>query len=637
MESFVSKCPFLTRVPSNFLRKAGQSVVSYAQRCPVMSEYMTRYAAQITMQGARYDCVRIFGLKNSQFRSTTILNLISNAFNIAKPADSPKPSLPVAHEVALSASKDPGNLGFRCPFLNKDAEEDMFVDAMQEAQEEEELFEDALDNSVISTIKGGIVTSQLDVITCTSLNQSTVYITITTKPKKKTFVLLESGPSFDYDGFMEKKIQAKKDDHSYRVFKKVNRRADTFPFAEDHTTHDQQKVSVWCSNDYLGMSRHPKVIESIVSTIGKYGAGAGGTRNISGTSSLHQELEEELADLHAKQSALLFSSCFVANDSTLFTLAKMLPGCEIYSDAGNHASMIQGIRNSGVPKFIFRHNDPDHLEELLSKSDPSTPRIVAFETVHSMDGAVCPLKELCDVAHKYGAITFVDEVHAVGLYGERGAGIGERDGLMDDIDIVTGTLGKAFGNVGGYIASTSSLVDTVRSYAAGFIFTTALPPINLAGALTAVRILKSKEGIALRAKHQRNVSMMRRMLLAAGLPVVHCPSHIIPIKVGNPEKNSAIMDIMMKKYNIYVQAINYPTVPRGEEMLRVAATPGHTVPMMRYFVSSLRSAWAEVGLCGKESHPTETCEYCQAPIQFEMMSARLKLVMPMRQPILACA
>nr|XP_002125767.1 5-aminolevulinate synthase, erythroid-specific, mitochondrial isoform X1 [Ciona intestinalis] len=612
MESFVSKCPFLTRVPSNFLRKAGQSVVSYAQRCPVMSEYMTRYAAQITMQGARF--------YSTSANPGGLLDV-----NAAKPADSPKPSLPVAHEVALSASKDPGNLGFRCPFLNKDAEEDMFVDAMQEAQEEEELFEDALDNykfsdSVISTIKGGIVTSQLDVITCTSLNQST-----------------ESGPSFDYDGFMEKKIQAKKDDHSYRVFKKVNRRADTFPFAEDHTTHDQQKVSVWCSNDYLGMSRHPKVIESIVSTIGKYGAGAGGTRNISGTSSLHQELEEELADLHAKQSALLFSSCFVANDSTLFTLAKMLPGCEIYSDAGNHASMIQGIRNSGVPKFIFRHNDPDHLEELLSKSDPSTPRIVAFETVHSMDGAVCPLKELCDVAHKYGAITFVDEVHAVGLYGERGAGIGERDGLMDDIDIVTGTLGKAFGNVGGYIASTSSLVDTVRSYAAGFIFTTALPPINLAGALTAVRILKSKEGIALRAKHQRNVSMMRRMLLAAGLPVVHCPSHIIPIKVGNPEKNSAIMDIMMKKYNIYVQAINYPTVPRGEEMLRVAATPGHTVPMMRYFVSSLRSAWAEVGLCGKESHPTETCEYCQAPIQFEMMSARLKLVMPMRQPILACA
>uniref|UniRef100_H2YQT0 5-aminolevulinate synthase n=1 Tax=Ciona savignyi TaxID=51511 RepID=H2YQT0_CIOSA len=467
-----------------------------------MSEYMTRYAAQITMQSSR-------------LYSTSAQQGVKNEGQAMAQHSSPSSSLiPASHEVALSA--DPGNLGFKCPFLNMGKEEE-FMDAVQEQSEEEEIFQDALDDykfsdSVISTIKDGIVTSQMDTITCTSLNQSAV------------------GGSFDYDGFMEGKIQEKKDDHSYRVFKKVNRRADTFPFAEDHTSVDPQKVSVWCSNDYLGMSRHPKVIEAIVSTIGKYGAGAGGTRNISGTSSLHQELEEELADLHAKQSALLFSSCFVANDSTLFTLAKMLPGCEIYSDAGNHASMIQGIRNSGVPKFIFRHNDPDHLEEVLSKSDPTIPKIVAFETVHSMDGAVCPLKELCDVAHKYGAITFVDEVHAVGLYGERGAGIGERDGLMDDIDIVTGTLGKAFGNVGGYIASTKSLVDTVRSYAAGFIFTTALPPMNLAGALTAVRVLKSKEGIALRAKHQRNVSMMRRMLLANGLPVVHCPSHIIPIK-----------------------------------------------------------------------------------------------------------
>uniref|UniRef100_H2YQT1 5-aminolevulinate synthase n=1 Tax=Ciona savignyi TaxID=51511 RepID=H2YQT1_CIOSA len=608
-ESIVSKCPFLTRVPSQFLRKAGQSLVSYAQRCPVMSEYMTRYAAQITMQSS--------SKKKPRHRSKIRIPTAQHS--------SPSSSLiPASHEVALSA--DPGNLGFKCPFLNMGKEEE-FMDAVQEQSEEEEIFQDALDGRC--TIKDGIVTSQMDTITCTSLNQSELQ----NKPCNSTAV----GGSFDYDGFMEGKIQEKKDDHSYRVFKKVNRRADTFPFAEDHTSVDPQKVSVWCSNDYLGMSRHPKVIEAIVSTIGKYGAGAGGTRNISGTSSLHQELEEELADLHAKQSALLFSSCFVANDSTLFTLAKMLPGCEIYSDAGNHASMIQGIRNSGVPKFIFRHNDPDHLEEVLSKSDPTIPKIVAFETVHSMDGAVCPLKELCDVAHKYGAITFVDEVHAVGLYGERGAGIGERDGLMDDIDIVTGTLGKAFGNVGGYIASTKSLVDTVRSYAAGFIFTTALPPMNLAGALTAVRVLKSKEGIALRAKHQRNVSMMRRMLLANGLPVVHCPSHIIPIKVGDPEKNSALMNIMMEKYNIYVQAINYPTVPRGEEMLRVAATPGHTMPMMRYFVESLRSAWAEVGMCAQGRHPAETCEYCRMPIQFEMMSARMRFDLPTRQPIQACA
>uniref|UniRef100_H2YQT3 5-aminolevulinate synthase n=1 Tax=Ciona savignyi TaxID=51511 RepID=H2YQT3_CIOSA len=567
-ESIVSKCPFLTRVPSQFLRKAGQSLVSYAQRCPVMSEYMTRYAAQITMQSSR------------SVISTTILfyGFIVQVFILPFH----KAFLPVLSSCSITNVKQTD-----CSY------------------------------DVIDVVRSSTWGKKRSLwMRCKS--------NLRRRKSFKMRSMVGVGGSFDYDGFMEGKIQEKKDDHSYRVFKKVNRRADTFPFAEDHTSVDPQKVSVWCSNDYLGMSRHPKVIEAIVSTIGKYGAGAGGTRNISGTSSLHQELEEELADLHAKQSALLFSSCFVANDSTLFTLAKMLPGCEIYSDAGNHASMIQGIRNSGVPKFIFRHNDPDHLEEVLSKSDPTIPKIVAFETVHSMDGAVCPLKELCDVAHKYGAITFVDEVHAVGLYGERGAGIGERDGLMDDIDIVTGTLGKAFGNVGGYIASTKSLVDTVRSYAAGFIFTTALPPMNLAGALTAVRVLKSKEGIALRAKHQRNVSMMRRMLLANGLPVVHCPSHIIPIKVGDPEKNSALMNIMMEKYNIYVQAINYPTVPRGEEMLRVAATPGHTMPMMRYFVESLRSAWAEVGMCAQGRHPAETCEYCRMPIQFEMMSARMR-------------
>ncbi|MGH0166371.1 UNVERIFIED_CONTAM: hypothetical protein FKN15_066981 [Acipenser sinensis] len=265
-------------------------------------------------------------------------------------------------------------------------------------------------------------------------------------------------------------------------------------------------------------------------------------------------------------------------------------GCEIYSDAGNHASMIQGIRNSGVPRRIFRHNDPGQLEELLSKSDPKTPKIVAFETVHSMDGAICPLEELCDVSHRHGALTFVDEVHAVGLYGARGGGVGERDSIMHKIDIISGTLGKAFGCVGGYIASTAALVDMVRSFAAGFIFTTSLPPMVLAGALESVRVLKSPEGQALRRAHQRNVKHMRQLLLDEGLPVINCPSHIIPIRVSDAEKNSRICDLLLEKHGIYVQAINYPTVPRGEELLRLAPTPHHTPPMMDYFVVWCRTA-----------------------------------------------
>nr|XP_020835613.1 5-aminolevulinate synthase, erythroid-specific, mitochondrial isoform X2 [Phascolarctos cinereus] len=393
--------------------------------------------------------------------------------------------------------------------------------------------------------------------------------------------------AFAYDAFFSSKIEEKKRDHTYRVFKTVNRRADAYPLARDFSEGGSlttKEVSIWCSNDYLGMSWHPSVLQATQDTLKQLGVGAGGTRNISGTSQFHVALEQELADLHYKDAALLFSSCFVANDSTLFTLARTLPGCEIYSDAGNHASMIQGIRNSGVPKFVFRHNDPEHLEELLSKADPLTPKIVAFETVHSMDGAICPLEEMCDIAHKYGALTFVDEVHAVGLYGARGAGIGERDGVMHKIDIISGTLGKAFGCVGGYIASTRDLVDTMRSYAAGFIFTTSLPPMVLAGALASVRILKGEEGQALRRAHQRNVRHMRQLLLDKGFPVIACPSHIIPIRVGDAALNSRICDLLISKHNIYVQAINYPTVPRGEELLRLAPSPHHTPQMMDYFV-----------------------------------------------------
>ncbi|XP_070597352.1 5-aminolevulinate synthase, erythroid-specific, mitochondrial isoform X3 [Erythrolamprus reginae] len=568
MASILQCCPFLTRDPSLFLRKVGPLLVNSAQRCPVMVA-RTFYSSATDLQSEK----------------------ATSGNTVPIPRWTPG-SLPAT----------------QCPFMESERQsgQGSFV---QEAKPE--LQED------VKPFKSGVLTSLLREVQCSLrkklLDSSEVSHLIRDN--------MPESPVFDYDAFFEEKIQAKKQDHTYRIFKTVNRRADAYPFAEDFSTSEVEarEVSVWCSNDYLGMSRHPRVLQAIDDTLQRYGAGAGGTRNISGTSRFHVALEEELASLHNKDAALLFTSCFVANDSTLFTLARMMPGCEIYSDAGNHASMIQGIRNSGVPKYVFRHNDPDHLEEILRKAKPNTPKIVAFETVHSMDGAICPLEEMCDVAHRYGAITFVDEVHAVGLYGARGAGIGERDGVMGKIDIVSGTLGKAFGCVGGYVASTTSLIDTVRSYAAGFIFTTSLPPMVLAGALESVRILKSPEGQVLRRAHQRNVKHMRQLLMDAGLPVVSCPSHIIPIRVGDAALNTQLCDLLLSEYNIYVQAINYPTVPRGEELLRLAPSPHHTPPMMDYFVEKLLAAWQEVGLPLQVSTSPE-CHFCHRPLHFALMS-----------------
>lgn len=328
----------------------------------------------------------------------------------------------------------------------------------------------------------------------------------------------EANSTFHYEKFFNEQILKKKRDHSYRVFKRVNRLAGDglFPHALEYSSQTEKPITVWCSNDYLGMSAHPKVKHAVKEALEMHGSGAGGTRNISGNSLYHERLERKLADLHQKEAALLFTSCFVANDSTLFTLAKLLPNCHIFSDAGNHASMIQGIRNSGVPKHIFRHNDVNHLRQLLQQVDKTTPKIVAFETVHSMTGAICPLEELLDVAHEYGAITFIDEVHAVGLYGDHGAGVGEQEGVLSKMDIISGTLGKAYGNIGGYIAGSEALVDMVRSYAAGFIFTTSLPPTVLCGALEAVTILASEEGRQLRNIHQRNVSYLKNLLKREG-------------------------------------------------------------------------------------------------------------------------
>uniref|UniRef100_T1PD90 5-aminolevulinate synthase n=1 Tax=Musca domestica TaxID=7370 RepID=T1PD90_MUSDO len=413
------------------------------------------------------------------------------------------------------------------------------------------------------------------------------------KPATSAAAAQTKPDQFAYENFFQEQIMKKKQDHSYRVFKKVNRLAGSglFPHALEYSTREERPITVWCSNDYLGMSAHAKVKKAVADALECHGSGAGGTRNISGNSMYHEMLEARLAKLHDKEAALLFTSCYVANDSTLFTLAKLLPGCHIFSDAGNHASMIQGIRNSGVPKHIFRHNDVDHLESMLCKFDKKMPKIVAFETVHSMTGDICPLEELCDVAHEYGAITFVDEVHAVGLYGEHGAGIGERDGVMDKMDIISGTLGKAFGNIGGYIASTHNLVDMIRSYAAGFIFTTSLPPTVCSGALQSVDILASEEGQQLRALHRSNVNYLRNLLRSEGFPVEPTPSHIIPIRIGDPLKSSKISDLLMFEFGHYIQAINYPTVARGEEKLRLAPTPFHNVDMMNQLVNDMKKVW----------------------------------------------
>lgn len=436
------------------------------------------------------------------------------------------------------------------------------------------------------------------------------------------------GNAFSYESFFGKMIKKKKDDHSYRIFKKVNRNAQTFPFAKEYT-RDQKDITVWCSNDYLGMSAHPAVKLAVHQAVETFGVGAGGTRNISGNSTLHEELEKELASLHDKQAGLVFTSCYVANDTTLFTLARQLPGCQIFSDAGNHASMIQGIKNSGVPKHVFKHNNPEDLEKHLKKVDPSIPKIVAFETVHSMTGAICPLEEMCDIAHAYGALTFVDEVHAVGLYGRQGAGVGERNGVSHKIDIISGTLGKAFGNIGGYIASSEKLIDVVRSYGAGFIFTTSLPPTVLSGALASIRILRSAEGRSLRDKHQENVAYLRNNLVQAGVSVEHTPSHIIPVHVGDPALCTALSDQLLQ-YGHYVQAINYPTVPRGEEKLRIAPTPHHTEKMMDEFSDDLKQIWTNLGLPLKtgKGNCSGNCTYCQKPALFDQLTSRVDCSVP---------
>lgn len=399
----------------------------------------------------------------------------------------------------------------------------------------------------------------------------------------------------NYEHVFEKAIQSLKDENRYRVFTELGRHAGDFPKATRHLpSGDEQEVTIWCSNDYLGMGQHPDVLAAIKEAADRYGAGAGGTRNISGNTHMICELERELADLHGKESALVFTSGFVSNDATLSTLGKLLPDCVILSDELNHASMIDGVRHSGCEKRIFRHNDARDLEDKLKSIDPSRPKIIAFESVYSMDGDISPIREFCDLADKYGAMTYLDEVHAVGLYGPRGGGVAEREGLMDRITIMEGTLGKAFGVVGGFITSSQNIIDSIRSYATGFIFTTTLSPIMSAGALASVRHLKTSQQE--RDLHQERAATLKGLLVEAGLPILPSVTHIVPLMVYDANLCKQASDMLLEEYGIYLQPINYPTVPRGEERLRITPTPFHDDVMMSELVSALKHVWSRLEL-----------------------------------------
>ena len=397
-----------------------------------------------------------------------------------------------------------------------------------------------------------------------------------------------------FDALFQQQLEDLKAEGNYRVFADIERQRGNFPCATKHDGDEQRDVTVWCSNDYLGMGQHKVVLEAMHEALDRCGAGAGGTRNISGTNHYHVLLENELADLHGKEAALLFTSGYVSNWAALSTLAARIPGCIVLSDALNHASMIEGIRHSRAEKHVFKHNDPEDLDRRLSEMDPNRPKLVAFESVYSMDGDIAPIKEICDVADKHGAMTYLDEVHAVGLYGPRGGGIAEREGLMDRITVIEGTLGKAYGVLGGYITGSTALCDFIRSFASGFIFTTALPPAVAAGARAAVKHLKASE--IERQRQRRNVRVVRAKLAEIGIPTLDNPSHIVPVMVGDPVKCKRISDWLMDRHGIYVQPINYPTVPKGTERLRITPSPVHGDDDIARLVTALSEIWSECAL-----------------------------------------
>ncbi|QCK85335.1 5-aminolevulinate synthase [Phreatobacter aquaticus] len=397
-----------------------------------------------------------------------------------------------------------------------------------------------------------------------------------------------------YSHFFDKAVARLKDERRYRVFADLERQVGRFPAATWHSPNGPRDVVIWCSNDYLGMGHHPSVTGAMAEAAIRMGAGAGGTRNISGTSHPIVELEQELADLHGKQAALVFTSGYISNQAGISTIAKLIPDCLILSDALNHNSMIEGVRQAGCERQIFRHNDMAHLEELLKLAGPERNKLIVFESVYSMDGDIGPIKAICDLAERYRAMTYIDEVHAVGMYGPRGGGVAERDGQMDRIDVIEGTLGKAFGVMGGYIAGDAAVIDAVRSHAAGFIFTTALPPAVAAAALASIRHLKASA--TERAGQQRQAARAKRVLSLAGLPVMDSQTHIVPVMVGDAEKCKAASDRLLERHGIYIQPINYPTVPIGTERLRVTPGPAHTDRMIDDLAGALLETWIALDL-----------------------------------------
>ncbi|WP_050420654.1 5-aminolevulinate synthase [Bradyrhizobium tropiciagri] len=398
----------------------------------------------------------------------------------------------------------------------------------------------------------------------------------------------------NYDLFFTNALSRLKDEQRYRVFADLERLAGRFPHAIWHSPDGRREVVIWCSNDYLGMGQHPKVIGAMSETAERLGAGAGGTRNIAGTNHPLVELEHELGDLHRKQSALVFTSGYVSNQTGIATIARLIPECLILSDELNHNSIIEGVRHSGCEKQVWRHNDVNHLEQMLQRAPQDRSKIIVFETVYSMDGDVAPIGRICDLAEHYGAMTYADEVHAVGMYGARGAGMAERHGVMDRIDVLEGTLAKAFGCIGGYIAGSTALIDAVRSYAPGFIFTTALPPPICAAATAAIRHLKVSNWE--RERHQERARRVKALLTAAALPVMPSDTHIVPILIGDPERCKAASDMLLAEHGIYIQPINYPTVPRGTERLRITPSPYHNDALVQALAGALVNVWARLDL-----------------------------------------
>lgn len=401
----------------------------------------------------------------------------------------------------------------------------------------------------------------------------------------------------NYDAALDTAIQRLHDEGRYRTFIDLERRKDHYPHAVWTRPDGSKKdITVWCGNDYLGMGQHPVVLEAMHEALDATGAGSGGTRNISGTTVYHKRLEAEIADLHRKDAALVFSSAYVANDATLSTLRAIFPGLIIYSDALNHASMIEGVRRFGGEKRVWRHNDLAHLRQLLEADDPAAPKLIAFESVYSMDGDFGPIKEVCDLAEEFGALTYLDEVHAVGMYGPRGAGIAERDGQMHRVDMINATLGKAFGVFGGYVAASAKMIDAIRSYAPGFIFTTSLPPAVVAGAAASIAFLKTAAGQELRDKQQLHARILKMRLKGQGMPVMDNGSHIVPLHVGNPVHCKMLSDMLLERFGIYVQPINYPTVPRGTERLRFTPSPVHDPKEIDALVKAIDQLWGHCAL-----------------------------------------